>query len=340
MRVALRPEPLTRVFHAACTFFVLLVPAAAWGASATVNFGFTGSGSQAAALVAPTEPVSVGTTNAPVYKTVQTSTELDTSNAQQSDTSGSATPTEAPSAAQQAPAKGVPRNGIGVDASLSPDLKIYNIPITHNFNRNFGIQINVPVVTASFDDGSGGIGKHTGLGDVSLTFKLRIGSENRTAALYTLLTAKFASGDADKGLGTGSYDLSLTEKVIKRLGDFRCTLMGGVTQPVNKPTILGSTVEYGTNISYMAAVEHTLAIPELWLGARATGMHSFQTKIDGIGLGNALTTVDVTPELNFYFKRYSAINLGVTIPVYTDYGLPGGSTTRDLSVNVGISTLF
>jgi hypothetical protein len=338
MRVTLRPETLTRAFNVTCTCcFILFLPCAAWAANATVNFGFTGSGG-AASVVAPTEPVSVGTTNAPVYKNIQNTTELDTSQTQQE--SGGATPTESPTAAQQAPARGIPRNGIGIDASFTPDLKIYNIPLSHTFNRNFGIQINIPIVSASFDDVSGGAGRHTGLGDVSLTFKHRIGSENRLAALYSLFTAKFASGNADQGLGTGSYDLSLTEKVIKRLGDFRCTLMGGVTQPVNKPTILGSEVEYGTNIAYMAAVEHSVFMPELWFGVRGAGMHSFQTKIDGIGLGNALTTVDVIPEFNFYFKRYTSVNLGATIPVYTDYGLPGGSTTRDIAINIGISTLF
>ena len=207
-------------------------------------------------------------------------------------------------------------------------------------NRNFAIQLNIPIVTAKFDDANGFSNTNTGIGDVSLTLKHRIGSENSMGALFSLITAKFASGDANKGLGTGTYDISLTEKVIKRFGDFRGTLMGGVTQPLNTATILNNKVEYGTTISYMAAVEHTLLLSDLWVGIRAEGMHSFETKIDHIAMGNSLTTLDIAPEFKYYFKRNASVNLGANIPVYTDYALQGGSTTRQVSVGFGVSMLF
>lgn len=224
---------------------------------------------------------------------------------------------------------------------MSKDLQIYTVPFSYAINRNFAVQVNLPVVNAKFDDNNDGIkSSNVGIGDVSLTFKHRIGSENSSAALFTLVTAKFASGEASKGLGTGTYDLSLTEKVVKRFGDFRTIIMAGVTQPLNTPDILGSKVEYGTTISFMGAVEHTLIIPDLWFGVRAEGLHSFESKIDNIAMGNALTTLDMVPEFRYYFKRNASLNLGASIPVFTDYGLKGGSNNRDVAASFGVSMMF
>ena len=223
---------------------------------------------------------------------------------------------------------------------MSDDLKIYTVPVSYTLNRNFALQLTLPVVTATFDDINGVSSTNTGIGDIGFTVKHRIGSENDIAALFTLLTAKFGTGDPNKGLGTGTYDLAVTEKIIKRFGSYRGTLMAGVTQPLNDPTILGSKVEYGTTISYMAALERTVAFSDLWFGVRVEGLHSFETKIDGLAQGNALTTLDIAPELKYYFKRSTSLNLGMNIPAYTDYALTGGSKSRQLSANFGISTMF
>jgi hypothetical protein len=321
-----------------------LAPTLSLAASATVNFGFSGGASttQAAAIASPAgalaSPDKLGSTVATTPPSVQKTTELDTTRtpdssvgvAQPVETTPSATPQQAPAAA-----KSSPKLGIGVDALWSPDLKIYTVPVSYTINRNFSIQLNLPVVTAKFNGET-----NTGIGDVALSLKHRIGSENTSVALFSILTAKFASGDADKGLGTGSYDVALTEKIIKKFGGFRCTLMAGFTQVLNDPTILGNKVEYGTTIAYMAAVEHTIGHPDLWLGVRAEGQHGFENKINGIALGDAHTTLDVAPELRFYYKRYTSINLGVNVPVYTEYARTGSSNTREVSASFGVSTMF
>jgi hypothetical protein len=316
-------------------------PTLALAASATVNFGFSGGATPAAALVAPMELGTTTATSPPVFKSVQATTEMDTTRSADS-AAGVAQPVETtPSTTpQQQAAKSSPKVGIGVDTLWSDDLKIYTVPLSYTINRNFSVQINLPVVTAKFDDGQGGSGTNTGIGDVALTLKHRIGSENGIGALFSLVTAKFASGDENKGLGTGSYDIALTEKFIKRFGGFRGTLMAGFTQALNDPTILGSKVEYGTTVAYMAALEHTLVLPDLWFGVRAEGQHGFENKIDGIALGDAHTTLDVAPELRFYYKRYTSINLGVNVPVYTEYARQGGSNTREVSASFGVSTMF
>jgi hypothetical protein len=332
--------PRKRTINAIVVFIACMTvsaPSLSLAASATVNFGFSGgSPPPGAAQPAPDKLGTTVATNPPVFKSVQATTENGSSPTADS-SAGVAQPVETtPSTTpQQQAAKSSPKIGIGIDTLWSDDLKIYTVPLSYTINRNFALQLNLPVVTAKFNGGT-----NTGIGDVALTLKHRIGSENALAALFSLVTVKFASGDANEGLGTGTYDIAITEKVIKRFGGFRGTLMAGFTQALNNPTILGDKVEYGTTISYMAALEHTIGLPELWLGVRAEGQHGFENKINGIALGDAHTTLDVAPELRFYYKRYTSINLGVNVPVYTEYARTGGSNTRDVSVSFGVSTMF
>jgi hypothetical protein len=306
-------------------------------ASATVNFGFSGGTSP----VVPIQPGTTISTAPPLFKSIQASTELGTVQSATSSTTAVAQPTEtAPGAAPQQSVKSSPKIGIGIDTLSSDKLKIYTIPLSYTINHKFSVQANLPIVTATIDDITGTSSNNTGIGDVNFTLKHFMGDEDEAAAFFTLLTTKFASGDANKGLGTGTYDIALTEKVIKRFGAFRGSLMAGIIQPLNTPTILGSQVEYGTTLSYMASVEHTVILPNLWLGVRTEGFHSFETKIDRIAQGNALTTLDVAPQLRYFFKRQGSVSLGVNIPVYTSYALAGGSNTRDVSVSFGISMMF
>jgi len=342
--------PRKRTNKAIAAFIICMTafaPTLSLAATATVNFGFSGGTQSALPLVVPNQAGTTATTFAPVFKSVQTTTEIDSTRsfAQPAEAAPAvaqpveATPTGTPQQAAPA-AKSIPKIGIGIDALMSNDLKIYTIPLSYTINRNFVVMAAIPVVTAKFDDISGVSKTNTGIGDVGFTVKNRVGSENSNGVLFTIVSAKFPTGDADKGLGTGTYDVTLTEKVIKRFGDYRGIFMAGVTQPLNDPTILGKKIEYGTTVSYMAALERTAMLPDLWLSLRAEGMHSFQTKIDHIAMGNALTTLDLAPELKYYFKRNSAINLGVNVPVYTDYALTGGSKTRQVSASFGVSTMF
>ena len=256
MKRSSRPhfKRINKTLAACIVCMTALTPTISLAANATVNFGFS-SGTSATSTAALVAPDKLGTTTAtapPVFAGVQATTEMDTSRsftqaaesapgvAQPVETTPSATPQQAP--------KSTPRLGVGVDTLWSDDLKIYTVPLSYTFNRNFAVQINIPVVTARFDGSNDGVlnpSTTTGIGDVSLTLKHRIGSENARGALFTLLTGKFASGDANRGHGTGTYDIALTEKLIKRFDGFRGTIMVGVTQPLNKPTVIGNQVEIG-----------------------------------------------------------------------------------------------
>ena len=71
-------------------------------------------------------------------------------------------------------------------------------------------------------------------------------------------------------------------------------------------------------------------------------MHSFEKKVDGLARGDALTTLDVSPEFKFYYKRYTSLNIGASFPVLTEYTPQAGDDpiTRKWSVNFGVSTMF
>jgi hypothetical protein len=112
------------VQRARMTFFNLVVclmafaPTLALAASATVNFGFSNPILQNVSV--PKEANTVTTSNSPVFRNIQTSTELDTSySAENFQVEG------APAA------KSAPRFGIGIDVIMSDDLKVYNIPMSY-----------------------------------------------------------------------------------------------------------------------------------------------------------------------------------------------------------------
>lgn len=303
------------------------LPLAAHAGSANFSFNLPG-------LTPPSRPETSSTpvvVVSPVFTTIQNKTELSTA---------TPAPTEE-SAAGQAVRPAPPRASIGIDNFISDKVKIYNIPASWSFTPDLQVKLDLPIVTVRNQPLVAGGTSHdeTGIGDLSFSVKYRLGSEE-TLESHTLLTAKFATGDLDKGLGTGSYDIALTQKLIKRMADFRMTLMGGVNQPLNEPTMHGYKITYGTSVSFMGGVEHSsIILPDLWLGARFSGIHAFDSKIDNIQQQNAATIMDVTPEVKYYFGKGIAATLGVIVPVYTRYE-DNSSEKRDVTVNVGLFKSF
>lgn len=298
-------------------------------ASVTIGYGFQQQ--NAAAVVAPQNATKTVAT--PVFTNVQSTTELD-------DTRTAAAASEegktlTPSQVQDG--RKLPKAYIGFDSYFSEHENIYNIPLAYSFFTDIYTQLNIPIVSAKYNM-AGASTDNTGIGDVNLTVKHVWGTEDEIE-IYSLGTIGFPTGDADKGLGSGAYVLSLTEKAVKRFGDYRCTVMGGVNLPLNEPTILGSKVEYTTSLSYMAAVERSLFLPALTIGVRAAGIHAWESKIDGAGASNGLTTLDIVPEIRYAASYRTALRLAVFVPVVTEYDLPG-SSSRDVIVNFGIVKSF
>ena len=314
---------------------ILLLSTTLWGIAdaADVSINYNMQQQSTAAIVAPRNATKAVTT--PVFTNIQSTTELETTKAvamapdQSEETVSSATATRSRPT--------LPKAYIGIDTYFSDHENIYNIPIGYSFFTDVYTQLNIPIVSAKYDMDGSSI-DNTGIGDVSLTLKHIWGTED-IVEIYSLGTVSFATGDEDKGLGSGAYVISLTEKAVKRFGEYRCTVMGGVNVPLNDPTILGSKVEYSTSLSYMAAVERSFFLPSLWFGVRAAGIHVSESKIDGTGARNALTTLDIIPGVRYAASYRTALQLAVFVPVHTAYDVPGASS-RDVVVNFGIVKSF
>ena len=93
---------------------MVTVPSLSHGASATLNFNFNGVEARASALVAPTQAGSTATTYAPVFKNVQTTTEI--------------TPVVAPS--QPQPVESAPATAQPVETAPSTPQPVEAAPAT------------------------------------------------------------------------------------------------------------------------------------------------------------------------------------------------------------------
>jgi len=280
---------------------------------------FAGQG--AAYLVSPSEPDAIA--YKPLYLSVLTSTELGLS------------PPLAGSIAQT-PAVG--RFTIGSDNYLSGKVRIFDLPVTAAIYPDLYVQLNLPWVSRDVKTASGTSSK-SGLGDIDLSLKLRMDLGESTETYY-LLDARLPTGDKDQGLGSGSYDISVAQKLVTWFGAYRSTFMAGVTAPLSHVTVVDSTVKLSPTVSYMAAAERSLLKPNLWFGIKMAGEHVFNSRLDGVYQPNGLTTVDVIPETTYYLANGLRLRGALLLPVYTSYVLPGAENSRGVVVNLGVSKTF
>lgn len=228
------------------------------------------------------------------------------------------------------------RTRVGIDTYIGSRNKLYDLPLSLAFSPDLQAQLNIPVVSAE----TGSSSTETGMGDIRLSIKFRADMDKLFESYY-IFTAKFPSGDPESGLGTGSYDFSFTHKTIVMLGNYRTTFMAGVTiPPPTSITVLGSNVEYAPTISYMAATERTLSSTDLRFCIKAAGMHAFNSRINSELQKNAVTTLDIIPEVAYRFSGSASLNAGIIVPLVTLYELPGASNRRDPIINLSVYKSF
>ncbi|MBF0328026.1 MAG: hypothetical protein HQL10_02615 [Nitrospirae bacterium] len=256
--------------------------------------------------------------NDSVKSTIQTNTDIQT-------------PTAAPVPAGT--------TGVGIDSTMSSNKKVFNIPISHSFSERTAIVGNVPFMFVKYQEADGNWNKSSSIGDISLTLKQRFGDE-KEIEYQTLITGKLPSGDQDAGLGSGSYDVGLTQRIIKRIDIFRFIGSGGYIHPINTPKVYGQKVNYGDSFTWMAALDANVAKQlRIWTGLKLSGSVTQGTKIEGVEQQDRLSTVDVTPEVKYFFTDKRALNLGVNIPVSTSYNCVNAEK-RKPSLTFGFYSLF
>ncbi|GEM_PF-5856391 len=270
-------------------------------------------------LVSPSRPDSLA--SPVVFRTIQTATE--TGNAELS--KSSILPV---------------RITTGINTYIGSRNQIYDLPLIGVFNPSFQLRLDIPIVSAVFDTPDSGRISNTGIGDVLLSATFRTELDKIFESFFTV-TAAIPSGNADSGLGLGAYDFTLTHKTIIMLGSYRTTFMAGLTLPPSgSTTVLGRSVDYGAAVSYMAAAESSFSIPDLRYGIKAAGLHAFSSKINSVDQANAVTTLDLIPEVSYNLSNRGSITAGIVIPLLTFYDMPGAANRRDPIINLGVRTSF
>ncbi len=175
------------------------------------------------------------------------------------------------------------------------------------------------------------------MGDVTVTGKARLAVGS--VELQTFLTVKSPLGDKEEGLGTGAWDLALTQKARTRVGRAVLTGMLGYTWRGDDAAIKGQRVDYGDAFAWMAAADAQVWLPRLWLGLGLSGLVQQATEIDGQSRHDRLATVDLTPEARYFVTERFAVAVGVLVPVATSYGIDGDDP-RKPALRVGAFSQF
>lgn len=276
-------------------------------------------------LVSPSQPDIL--TMHPVFRTVQTSTELD----------------GFPASSATGAAAGQSLHGYrtGFETWINGRANLIGIPFEYCYDRFVSLQADLPFL--SYDHTApGGETTEYGLGDLVLTVKLRTVIEGDTE-MYYLVSTSFPSGDEDKGLGSGGFQFSYTQKLTTRIAGYRTSFMAGVIIPTP-----GSEVRVGDGvvsrkpiITWMAAAERALgSYPKILASLRLTGFHGFHSPFNEVSQKNSLSAVDLVPGVRYAYSPTTALTAGVGIPLLTVYDLPGARNYRNPYLSLGVSRSF
>jgi hypothetical protein len=228
---------------------------------------------------------------------------------------------------------------VGIDSYFSEELQIYNIPLSTTLYPDLLLQADLPLVSRSVDS-LVGTKSETGIGDINISFKLRMDLAEKTEMFY-LFSTRLPTGSDEKALGNGSmYDLTLAEKLVTWFGDYRSTFMAGISVPMLHAKLDGHDIKHNPTLSCMAAVEHSYFKPGFWLGVKVAGQYIFNSRLDGVYQHNSLATIDVIPEVTYYLTDALKLHSALFMPAYTNYDLPGADNKRGVVLNVGATLLF
>jgi len=204
--------------------------------------------------------------------------------------------------------------------------------VGYNFNEDFGLQLNVPIIHRSWGSSTSN-GSETGLGDVSLIgnyVAYKKIEENYTFNWTVMGGIKFPTGDPnhlgdpDFGAGIGGHDLALgsgSYDGIVGTGGFGRWKKGFLAANVqyairsegsfNHQYANDLTWSGGPGAYLVLADDYTVALQALVSG-ETKGKDTFSGVDDG---DSAETLVYVGPQLNFTWKSKLSAQFGVDLPV-------------------------
>ncbi len=167
--------------------------------------------------------------------------------------------------------------------------------------------IALPFVVREYRDSAAGVHDHAdGLGDMWAYAKYRALVETPSHPAVALdAWVKLPTGDEDKGLGNGEFDVKLTAEVSKRLGllsfhfNPEYTLTGGGRDEVGAAADDRITVNAGVIVHWLPRVLPMVEANGLWWG----------------DVGHE---VDVGGGFLFFLDKNASLKVGVSVPVDVD----------------------
>ena len=162
--------------------------------------------------------------------------------------------------------------------------------------------------------GEGASSAESGIGDAVLRGGRRLWrDEQAVSSLYGALTLKLATGDENKGLGTGGADIGVSLSGSRRIGAYAYTVLVGYTQ-VGEP----SGVTYDNVVSYGIGINRSFA--------RTNVFASVQGQTSAIPGGTA--------PLEFDVGFFHMLSLEYVIVAHGFVGLSDGSPDNGMGIGV------
>lgn len=220
---------------------------------------------------------------------------------------------------------------------------IFNIPASYGrpvsfFEADERISFNANL--AYVDTSNPALPKEeASMGDASIGVDYHYYNETSSLMVFPALTVKLATGDEDKGLGTGSTDIA-TSIVIKK--SFSNTALNAKVAYMYKGEGKPSNIEwdYGDVFALDISGRHEV-IPGLWLGVNAIyldqGKNENKTSNTKSG---AISIFDLIPTLTYRFKDLFNINTRYAFSISENVDKGATEPDRENSFSLSITRDF
>jgi hypothetical protein len=150
------------------------------------------------------------------------------------------------------------------DFGTATDRTLYSM--TSEFGRladRYDVSIAIPLHRFSIEEEGTSLSE-AGIGDVTLRAGMRLWSDTRKQASFNgSLAVKFATGDEDRGLGTGATDVTGAVSASRRYGAWMITVLAGYLH-AGEP----SGVDYDPAILYGVGVNRRLTRASIFASVR------------------------------------------------------------------------
>lgn len=200
------------------------------------------------------------------------------------------------------------------DFGTSINNELYSLTPEFGYvSESYDLSASIPFHSLSVS-GGGVSSSESGIGDAVLRGGKRLWRDEQVAfSLNGALTLKLATGDENKGLGTGGTDVGVSLSGTRKVGAYAFTALAGYTQ-VGEPT----GVSYDNVVSYGIGANRSFT--------RANVFASLQGQTSAVPGGTA--------PLEFDAGFFRMLSLDYVVIVHAFVGLSDGSPDDGMEIGV------